>query len=138
MIEITFTAKDLDDLCRQMEPFFGAALEAVPAPAAPREAPPARKAKAPKPEPAAEPPQEEPQVEEEELEAPVDARAKAAVDLLKLKNEQLDRLRELFKAGKGTFVRQLLQKYGEGAKVFPEVDAKQFPKIKREIDQELN
>jgi hypothetical protein len=63
---------------------------------------------------------------------------KAAIDLQVLKNEQLDRLRDLFNAGKGTFVRELLSKYGEGAKVFPEVDAKHFPAIKVEIDKELN
>ena len=57
--------------------------------------------------------------------------------LLKLKEQQLGRLRDLFNAGKGPFVRQLLAKYGEGAKVFPEVDAKHFPEIKKELDREL-
>ena len=75
-------------------------------------------------------------VDEDEADEPQDMRA--AVDLEKLKNEQLDRLRDLFSAGKGPFVRSLLKAHGGGAKVFPEVDAKRFPAIKAAIDKELN
>ena len=154
MFEITLTAQDLDDLRRQMSPFMEGKLSVDEIGLAREEAiirsekPKKTKAKQePQPEPRNEDIPEgvlvhdvpEPQVEElEEKPQPVDAKARAAVDLLKLKNEQLDRLRELFRAGKGTFVRQLLQKYGQGAKVFPEVDAKHFPRIKQDIDQELN
>lgn len=85
----------------------------------------------PAPEPA-----DEDEDETEAEDAPEDMRA--AVDLEKLKNEQLDRLRDLFNAGKGPFVRKLLSQHGGGAKVFPEVDAKRFPAIKVAIDRELN
>lgn len=102
--------------------------------AVPQQAPRKSKVKAP-PEPVI---IDEADPVEEMMEESVDAKAQAAVDLLKLKNEQLDRLRDLFNAGKGPFVRELLAKYGDGAKVFPEVDAVHFPAIKADIDRELN
>ena len=99
----------------------------------------AKKAKAPEPEPLV----EEPAVTDNEeapdtiVEEDVTPEAEKAVALLRLKEQQLSRLRDLFNAGKGPLVRQLLAKYGEGAKVFPEVDAKHFPAIKVELDREL-
>lgn len=109
-------------------------VEAAPAPKKPGRPKKAAKA-APKQEP------EEEEVDDvgeadEPQDEPQDMRA--AVDLEKLKNEQLDRLRDLFSAGKGPFVRSLLKAHGGGAKVFPEVDAKRFPAIKAAIDKELN
>ena len=142
-ILVSFEADSAEQLRAQMEAFLGPKPELQPEPqkAEPAPAKTKAKARAPEPQKAAEPevelepePSEPPQKEEEQ---PVDDRARAAVDLLKLKNEQLERLRDLFRAGKGPLVRQLLQKYGEGAKVFPEVDAKHFAKIKVELDREL-
>jgi hypothetical protein len=94
----------------------------------------ASRAKAPEPEPVVTDNEEAP---EEIVEETVTPEAEKAVALLKLKDQQLSRLRDLFNAGKGPLVRQLLAKYGDGAKVFPEVDAKHFPAIKIELDREL-
>jgi hypothetical protein len=58
-------------------------------------------------------------------------------ELTKMKEETLNRLKDLFVAGKGKMVRELLTKHGHGAKVFPEVEAKYFPAIKEAIDKEL-
>ncbi len=94
----------------------------------PREEP-AKKAKAPAKAKAKAPdPVPEPEEDEAEAESP---------DLVAVKNAQLDRLRDLFSAGKVKFVRELLATYGGGAKVFPEVDATLFPAIKKAIDKEL-
>jgi hypothetical protein len=140
MIRVTFEADDVLRLREQLVLFLNGpqpalkerveALKADPyenipdnAQAAPEPAPPPKKTKAPKAEP-----QQEAQMED---------KTKIAIDLQNLKNEQLDRLRDLFNAGKGTYVRDLLKKHGGGAKVFPEVDAAQFPAIKKDIDKEL-
>lgn len=69
------------------------------------------------------------------FEDPATARQKA-VDLIRLKEKQLDRLKDLWVSGKGAFVRELLKKYGNGAKSFPEIDAGQFVDISNEIDRE--
>jgi hypothetical protein len=61
----------------------------------------------------------------------------SAVELHKVKEETLKRLRDLFVAGKGTKIRELLKKHGRGALTFPEIDAKYFPAIKADIDLEL-
>jgi hypothetical protein len=66
----------------------------------------------------------------------VEAKAEAK-DLAKMKEETLNKLKDLFVAGKGKMVRELLVKHGHGAKVFPEVEAKYFPAIKEAIDKEL-
>lgn len=58
-------------------------------------------------------------------------------ELAKMKEETLNKLKDLFVAGKGKMVRELLVKHGHGAKVFPEVEAKYFPAIKEAIDKEL-
>jgi len=92
--------------------------------------------KVPTPEPQSEPDEEVLDAVEEEDE-PVTPDAEKAVAAQKLKDQQLSRLRDLFNAGKGSLVRELLAKYGHGAKVFPEVDAKHFPAIKVELDREL-
>ncbi len=63
--------------------------------------------------------------------------AREAIDMQKLKESQLDRLKDLFVAGKGALVRELLKKHGNGAKVFPEVDASRFLDIKKDLDREL-
>lgn len=136
MIRVTFEADDVVRLREQIELFLAGPrptlkerIEASKGPfeQLPLEPPPPKKTKAKAPEP-------EPEEEEDILVKPD---VKQAVDLLKLKEQQLDRLRELFNAGKGTYVRELLAKFGNGAKVFPEVDAAQFPEIKKAIDKEL-
>lgn len=138
MIRVTFEAEDVQRLRQQIELFLEGPRPSLKERMAARgnektlaEATP-KKAKAPEPVELIEDAMDLP---EEEFVKP---ETKAAIDLQVLKNEQLDRLRDLFNAGKGTFVRELLSKYGEGAKVFPEVDAKHFPAIKVEIDKELN
>lgn len=70
-------------------------------------------------------------------EEPVHENLKDALALNKLKEETLGRLKDLFIAGKGKYIRTLLQKHGHGAMVFPEVEAKYFPAIKAEIDKEI-
>jgi hypothetical protein len=47
-----------------------------------------------------------------------------------VKDEILPQLRDLFVAGKVKQVRAILDKFGEGAKSIPEIDAKQFPAIR--------
>ena len=131
MIRVTFEADDVLRLREQMALFMGG-----PQPTLKERVENIAKVKKAlaKPEPQMEP--EEPVLEEEE-DILVKPETKSAIDLLKLKEQQLDRLRELFNAGKGTYVRELLAKFGNGAKVFPEVDAAQFPEIKKAIDKEL-
>jgi len=51
----------------------------------------------------------------------------------KLKKETIAKLAELFTAGKVKVVRHVLEKYGQGAKSFPEIDASQFPLIRDAI-----
>ena len=130
---VTFEADSTERLREQMLMFLG-----QPVPVA--QAKPAKSKTAKSvPEIQIEEPQQEPPVEEPEIleDEPVTPEAQSAVDLLKLKEQQLSRLRDLFNAGKGPLVRDLLKKYGEGAKVFPEVEAKNFPAIKIELDREL-
>jgi hypothetical protein len=83
--------------------------------------------------------QEEDMVEDGDVEIPSTANDGSldAVALHKLKQETLARLRDLFMAGKGATIRELLKKHGHGALVFPEIDPKYFPAIKADIDREL-
>lgn len=155
-IVVTFEAESAERLREQMLLFLG--LQVVPAgqiDAKPVTATVVRKSKKDKaPAPAPEPPPPEPEVIDDDdadaeaveralgltraaKEEDVTPEAEKAIELHKLKEQQLSRLRDLFNAGKGPFVRQLLAKYGNGAKVFPEVDAAQFPHIKVELDREL-
>jgi len=162
-MRVAFEADSAAELRAQMEAFLGpkpmlreqfqdmaakvlAAKEAIAAtePRKPKKARAPEPQKAAEPEPELEPEPSEPQPEEAAAgaagaeEAPdVTPEAKTTIDLHKLKEQQLSRLRDLFNAGKGPLVRKLLAQYGDGAKVFPEVDAKHFPKIKIELDREL-
>lgn len=148
MIRVILEAEDVEAVREQMLAFLGmkqAVAQGFVEPVAEPEAPKAKKTKKAAPAaPVAEPDaieEEEPEPvfeAEEQEEDIVTPEAEKAVMLLKLKEQQLSRLRDLFNAGKGPLVRQLLAKYGEGAKVFPEVDAKHFPAIKVELDRELN
>ena len=100
------------------------------------------KAEAPRPEPeddsgSADGAAGEDEGEEAETEAEAPQDPASAVALEKLKTETLDRLKDLFVAGKGKFVRDLLMKHGHGAKVFPEVEARWFPAISADVDKEL-
>lgn len=144
MITITFEAETVEALREQMASLWlgqGAKHPVEQIDSKPKK----QKAKAPEPQPE---PEVEPEAEAEAvtdieeaeaetMEETVTPEAEKAVALLKLKEQQLSRLRDLFNAGKGPLVRQLLAKYGEGAKVFPEVDPKHFPAIKVELDREL-
>lgn len=56
-----------------------------------------------------------------------------AVEAEKLKKKVIDQLAELFAAGKVKVVRHVIDKYGQGAKSFPEIDASQFPAIRDAI-----
>jgi hypothetical protein len=79
------------------------------------------------------------QAEDEDMEIPSTGNSGShdAIALHKLKQETLARLRDLFMAGKGAKIRELLKKHGHGALVFPEIEAKYFPAIKADIDKEL-
>jgi hypothetical protein len=52
------------------------------------------------------------------------------VDAQKIKDEVLPQLRDLFVSGKVKQVRAILDKFGDGAKSIPEIDARQFPAIR--------
>jgi len=52
---------------------------------------------------------------------------------LKLKEEVLASLHTMFLAGNVKRIREILTKYGHGAKSFPEVEAKHFAEIKKAI-----
>lgn len=98
---------------------------------APKDEPAPKKRGRPKKEAAVQEQEEPlPQAEEDKKQDPV--------ALLKLKNDTLKRLRDLYVAGKGTFVRELLAKHGDGALVFPEVAAEHFPAIVADLERELN
>jgi hypothetical protein len=103
-------------------------------------------ASVPKPEPVDEEeiamppePEKEPFVDEPEdadaLEQAMKSNGSAAdaVANEKLKKETIAKLAELFTAGKVKVVRHVLEKYGQGAKSFPEIDASQFPLIRDAI-----
>ena len=139
MIEITFTAKDLDDLRHQMAPFMRppATLKEKLQEVAQEVVQKRAKAKPePQPEPVEEPSVEEPQVEpEEEQEAPVDARAKAAVDLLKLKNEQLDDFVSCSRPARAPSFGSFCKSTAKAPRCFPRSTPSNSPRS-REIDQE--
>jgi hypothetical protein len=81
-------------------------------------------------------PEKEPFVDEpDELEQALKSNGSAAdaVANEKLKKETIAKLAELFTAGKVKVVRHVLEKYGQGAKSFPEIDASQFPLIRDAI-----
>ena len=77
-----------------------------------------------------------PQAEEDPF-SKAEPEAMDAVALLKLKQDTLKRLRDLYVAGKGTLVRELLHKHGHGANVFPEVEAIYFPAIVADLERGL-
>jgi hypothetical protein len=52
-----------------------------------------------------------------------------------LKKDTIAKLGALFAAGKVKVVRNALDKYGKGAKSFPEIDAAQFPAIAAALDR---
>jgi hypothetical protein len=79
------------------------------------------------PEPAKEPFVDDPD-DEPEPEIHVDAVADE-----NLKREVINSLSDLFTAGKVKIVRHVLDKYGDGAKSFPEIDASKFRAIKDAI-----
>jgi hypothetical protein len=57
------------------------------------------------------------------------------VDAQKIKDEVLPQLRDLFVSGKVKQVRAILDKFGDGAKSIPEIDARQFPAIRDFLTQ---
>jgi hypothetical protein len=101
-----------------------------------------RKAAKPEPEPDPEPSYvngEDNDTEDSDMEVPSTASSGSPgpLELHKIKEETLARLRDLFLAGKGSKIRELLKKHGHGALTFPEIEPKYFPAIKADIDLEL-
>jgi hypothetical protein len=74
----------------------------------------------------------EPEVEPEDEPGP-DETPLTPVGLEALKKTVIDQLAGLFAAGKVKVVRHVLDKYGQGAKSFPEIDASHFPAIRDAI-----
>ena len=56
-------------------------------------------------------------------------------DLLELKDRMIDALQAAFRAGKVQKVRDVLNKYGSGAKSFREIDVSLFPEIEKAIQK---
>lgn len=152
MIKMTFEAVDYTDLCKQLATVLSnsgmvvlgkAQYDFEIAKAATKRTGKTGKSQngsaiaKPEPEPQPEPQPDPQQAVNEEEEDNVTPAQQEAVNLYKLKEETLDRLRELFPKGKGALVRQLLADHGHGAKVFPEVEAIHFPAIKEALDKAL-
>ena len=60
---------------------------------------------------------------------PVEATTADVIALEKLKAETMILIQDMFAAGKVKHIRAVLDKHGNGAKSFPEIEAKEFPVI---------
>ena len=155
-IELIFNARDVDELHAQITAYAtGLYRPSAPAEEAPEtpepepelqwlnDLPPAVKAgtppdkKASKPaKKAAKKPEPEPEPEDEPEEpAPLADALRDAVANEKLKADVIATLQDLFTAGKVKVIRSVLDRYGDGAKSFPEIDAAKFPLIKEALEK---